>query len=226
MSRLNQNNTVSLEQLVMSASSKIIGAERKTKQIAEPAEKLIDSVFAKLSILFPVNKPKESELGYFKAEWVKTLAENGVSTVAQVQAGLSRARKDCGDRQFWPSPLQFAKWCKLSAVDAGLPSDENAFREAIKNYHRSANHAWSHEIVFQAMKETGSWLFSHGKEKEVREVFLRNYSVLVKRVCEGEQLDIAIPKALPESVSVPTPAEQAKANILELRQRFNLGGAA
>ena len=225
MNTLNQKQPVSLQKLVTSASSKVIGCERKQKQIPELAEKIIDSIFEKLSVLFPVGKPKDHELGKVKAEWTKTLAANEIATVEQVQMGLNRARRDCGDRQFWPSPLQFAKWCKLSAVDAGLPSDEAAYREALKNY-RSEKHDWSHALVFQAVKETTSWVFRNGTEKEVRELFFRNYSILVKRFLAGEQIDIAIPKALPKSVSVPTPAEQAKANIVELRQRFNLGATA
>ncbi len=225
---MNQSNSmVSLQSLVANAKSNVIGVDSiAQRQIPELAEQIINSAFEKLSVLFPVGKPKPEQLALVKSEWVKTLAANQVSTVEQIQTGLNRARLDCGDRQFWPSPLQFAKWCKASPESIGLPSDESAYREALKHYHHADKYSWSHQIVYLAVRETSTWVFSNAKEREVREVFFRNYSVLVKRFMAGENLDFSIPKALPSSVSIPTKPAAALNFIAEIKSKYRFGGVA
>ncbi|RLV60985.1 replication protein P [Parashewanella curva] len=222
------NKTQSLQELM--ASKAVVGSEPNAKapsSVSEMDKSIVDSIFDKLTVLFPVGRPKDEALATHKAEWLKTLAAQGVSSIEQIKLGLQRARMDKGDRQFWPSPLQFAKWCKLSLVEAaGLPSDDEAYQEALKNYYRSEKHTWSHQLVLLAVRETGGWLFSRGKEHEVRQVFSRNYSMLVKRFINGEQFDVELPKALPSKVSVPTPKKKALSKISDIRKQLNLGARA
>ncbi|AQS40213.1 phage replication protein P [Shewanella psychrophila] len=186
---------------------------------------IVDSVFKKLKILFPVGAPKSDVEGTHKAEWLKTLAAQKVRSRDQVQYGLDRARREVGDRKFWPSPRQFCTWCLPCAIDAGLPEPEQAFREALKYYRCAANHSWTHELVWLAMRETGSWMFSRANKKEVFEVFIRNYDVVTRRFLAGEVFDIQLPKALPPKMNIPTNPSAAKKNIALIRKRLDLRGA-
>lgn len=185
---------------------------------------IVDSVFTKLRVLFPVGAPRLEDEPTHKSEWLKTLAVQGIRSREQVQQGLNRARREVGDRKFWPTPRQFCIWCLPSANDAGLPELEAAYREALKHYHRPDRHRWSHDIVRLAVRETGSWLFAQGAEKEVFEVFSHNYTQLVRRYVAGEDFDFELPKALPAEVTVPTAPSKARQILAELRAKHGLGG--
>ncbi len=185
---------------------------------------IVDSVFEKLKILFPVGAPKSEVEGTHKAEWLKTMAVQGVRSQEHVQLGLNRARCEAGDRKFWPSPRQFCTWCLPCAHDAGVPEVSLAYREALQFYHCTARHNWSHELVYLAVRETGTWLFSRGSEKEVLAVFTRNYTMLIRRFMAGEHVDVELPAALTVKASVPTESVKAKSFIAQLRRKYGLGG--
>ncbi len=204
----------------------VVGGDRQAKR-AEPTmadRAIVDSIFVKLKILFPVGAPKSADEGVYKSEWLKTLAAQGVRTREQVQYGLNRARQEVDARKFWPTPRQFCAWCRPSANDAGMPELDAAYREALSHYHRPEKHQWSHFVVRLAVRETGSWLFARGMEKEVFEVFSHNYTQLVRRYVAGEDFDIKLPKALPESVSVPTSRSKARKILADLRSQLGLTG--
>lgn len=208
-------------------SARVIGCGEPVNDTRRPSDMdvaIVDSVFEKLRILFPIGAPKDDAVAVYKAEWLKTMAVQGVRSRDQVQYGLNRARREVGDRQFWPTPRQFCSWCVPSANDSGLPELETAFREALKHYRDAARHQWSHELVWLAYRETGFWLFSRGSQKEVLEVFTRNYSALMRRYLAGEMFDVELPKALPQGGSIPTPPERAKQKIVDLRRSFGLRG--
>lgn len=186
---------------------------------------IVDSVFSKLRVLFPVGAPRLEDEPMHKAEWLKTLAVQGIRSREQVQLGINRARREQGDRQFWPTPRQFALWCQPTACDLGLPTLEAAFKEATRHYHHPDKHTWSHDVVRLAVRETGSWMFATGLEKDVLMTFERNYKVLCRRFSRGELTDIELPKALPETVTRPTEAAKAKSIIANLRANLGLKGA-
>jgi hypothetical protein len=219
-------STQSIQTLMNTRS--VVGCGGKEHH-AEPTvadRAIVDSVFVKLRILFPVGAPKVESEGIHKSEWLKTLAVQGVRSREQVQYGLNRARREVGERKFWPTPRQFCSWCIPSANDAGLPELENAYREALKHYHRPEKHSWSHYLVHLAVRETGSWLFARGVEKDVFEVFSNNYTQLVRRYVAGEDFELKLPKALPKKVNVPTTPSNARKILAELRARYGLGGGA
>lgn len=158
---------------------------------------LIDALFERLTVLFPVGAPIPAQVGAVKSEWLKVLAVHKVLNKCTVQAGLMRARMDM-QRKYWPSPLQFAAWCKGSAADHNLPDCEDAFREAVRNYRYQTSHSWSHLLVYAAVQQVGAWAFSQSSERELRAQFEYVYSQLVRRFIEGQPIDVELPKALPK----------------------------
>ncbi|MBO2658117.1 replication protein P [Shewanella algae] len=199
-------------------------AQQSRPVVSEFDGQLIDSVFAKLKILFPIGAPKPEQEPSMKAEWLKTLVAQRIGSVEVVQRGINRARCERdGKRQFWPSPLQFCHWCHAEPDDLGLPSVEQAYREAMRHYSHVAKHKWSHAIVRLALRESGgSWLFGASAADDSFKVFERNYTMLIRRYANGEEIDFNLPKALPTRVTRPTAANKARANIADLRVKFGL----
>ncbi len=158
---------------------------------------LIDALFERLTVLFPVGSPAAAQVGAVKSEWLKVLALHNVLHKNAVQAGLMRARMDA-QRKYWPSPLQFATWCKGSAEEHNVPHGDDAFREAVRNYRHRTTHSWSHMLVYAAVQQLGSWAFSQSSERDLRAQFDHVYTQLVRRFMAGESISIELPKALPK----------------------------
>lgn len=158
---------------------------------------LIDKLFERLTTLFPANAPTGDKRSADKSEWMKVLAMHSLLNQQAVQKGLMRARQDI-NRVFWPSPLQFANWCKGSLEDHNLPSTDDAFREAVRNYRARKTHNWSHGLVYAAVQQVGTWAFSQSSERELRAQFEHVYTQLTRKFIEGHPIDIELPKALPQ----------------------------
>tara|TARA_R110001592_G_scaffold152074_1_gene379280 strand:+ start:1827 stop:2492 length:666 start_codon:yes stop_codon:yes gene_type:complete len=216
----------SIQTLVNTGS--IVGAMQgngSSRQLSEMDVAIVDSVFAKLRVLFPVGAPKDDVESLHKAEWVKTLAVQGVSSRDQVQMGLTRARREQGDRQFWPTPRQFALWCQPTAYDYGLPDLDSAYREAKRYYHNVAGHKWSHDVVGLAVCQCGTWLFATGIEKDVLTMFTRQYEILCRKYGNGELVDVELPKALPTRATRRIEPAEGKALVAKFRRQLGLRSA-
>jgi hypothetical protein len=178
-----------------------------------------------LRVLFPVGAPKSEDEVVHKSEWLKTLAMQGVRSKEQVQMGLNRARREQGDRQFWPTPRQFALWCQPTAYDYGLPDLDSAYREAKRHYHNLERHEWSHDVVGLAVRECGSWLFATGIEKDVLIMFTRQYQILCRKYGKGELVDVELPKALPTRATRRIEPAEGKALVAKFRRQLGLRSA-
>jgi hypothetical protein len=200
-------------------------ADRGAKQLSAMDVAIVDSVFAKLRVLFPVGAPKPEAEAVHKSEWLKTLAAQGIGSRDQVQMGLNRARREQGDRQFWPTPRQFALWCLPTACDYGLPDLDSAYREAKRYYHNSERHKWSHDVVGLAVRECGSWLFATGIEKDVLAMFTRQYQIMCRKFGNGELLDVELPKALSTRATRRIEPAEGKALLAKFRRDLGLRSA-
>ncbi|WP_435234507.1 replication protein P [Psychromonas sp. PT13] len=156
----------------------------------------INDIFKSLKAIFPTFKltfPDDESLRIGKKVWVKTLLEGKITTHEQIRIGMKRARAS-GD--FMPSAGKFVDWCRITASDMGLPSREDAFREAIGNLGVFITAKWSHPVVFETVKQSTCYALKNNTEKEARALFYRNYAIMVERVRRGEQLDVSIPKGI------------------------------
>jgi hypothetical protein len=215
----------SIQTLINSTQVGLPANERVSKQPSAMDMAIVDSVFAKLRVLFPVGAPKSEDEVVHKSEWLKTLAMQGVRSKEQVQMGLNRARREQGDRQFWPTPRQFALWCQPTAYDYGLPDLDSAYREAKRHYHNLERHEWSHDVVGLAVRECGSWLFATGIEKDVLIMFTRQYQILCRKYGKGELVDVELPKALPTRATRRIEPAEGKALVAKFRRQLGLRSA-
>ncbi|PKG79865.1 replication protein P [Shewanella sp. Actino-trap-3] len=215
----------SIQTLINSTQVGLPANERVSKQPSAMDMAIVDSVFAKLRVLFPVGAPKSEDEVVHKSEWLKTLAMQDVRSKEQVQMGLNRARREQGDRQFWPTPRQFALWCQPTAYDYGLPDLDSAYREAKRHYHNLAGHKWSHDVVGLAVRECGSWLFATGLDKDVLTMFTRQYQILCRKYGKGELVDVELPKALPTRATRRIEPAEGKALVAKFRRQLGLRSA-
>lgn len=134
--------------------------------------------------------------------WSATL---GGLTGVQIGAGLT-ALAETQDKQLqeWPpSAPQFRAMCENKTPEAfGLPSEDQAYREACRNAHpgMAGIAKWAHEAVYHAAKETGFYNLNTLKMADSRKLFLRNYAIACRMVMGGEKLR-PMPLALPAEVS-------------------------
>lgn len=204
--------------------SQAVGANRPPHSPNQPdpeqfraAAGVINRLFADLQALFPAwrqSYPGQADLAAAKRAWTRALVEAGVTTEEQLQWGLRRARRS--GSPFWPSVGQFIQWCQPDPESLGLPSPEQAYREACAMAHPDADHSrWSHPAVRVAAREIGSQL----PERERRKLFLRAYEIAVRRVANGEDLAAEISRGLPERPA-PRPAdpETARRHLRRMRQ--------
>lgn len=181
-----------------------------TPEQLKAAAEIINKLFAELQTCFPAWRQafgSKADMDIAKRTWARGLVEAKITSDHQLQIGLSKARRS--DSPFWPSIGQFIKWCQPNPEDFGLPSPEQAFREASKNSHPSAtNSRWSHQVVYISAREVGAFELSNLPRDKSWPIFERAYNIVVQRVLNGENLDVQIPKALPKR-SAPRRASPA-----------------
>lgn len=136
--------------------------------------------------------------------WAATL---GGMTGEQIAVGLN-ALATTQDKQLqeWPPAAgQFRALCENRDPQAfGLPSEEQAYREACRRAYRngpSLARPWSHPAVCHAALETGFHTLSTLKEDASRKLFARNYAAACRMVMDGQPLR-SIPLGLPDPDSV------------------------
>lgn len=219
----------SAQQLIQPAAELLAQTSPKAavNSVRPEHQKLVDSVFEKLEILFPIGAPSQERTAAIKAEWLKTLAVQGVLEVALVQQGLMRARKDVSSRQYWPSPLQFCQWCKQGwDGEFDLPEVRAAYREAVSHYRSGRNHHWSHPAVFICVTAIGTRAFKTCSDSELFKLFTYHYELVCRRVRAGEELLAEMPKALPpkgRSSRVATPDCAGYQRAMQLRNSMIQG---
>lgn len=214
--------TAIAEQVLQNMGSQPVNDAPVLQVDMDQHRKLVDALFERLTVLFPAGSPTHAQQAQHKAEWIKVLSLHGVLTSAAVQNGLMRARRDVGDRKFWPSPLQFVNWCRGNPEDHNMPSADDAFREAVRFYRQRKQHNWSHPVVYAAVHQVGSWAFSQSSEKELRAQFEHVYAQLVRRIIDGKPIDIDLPKALPapgQSCRIASPDCPGRLRALQLLGR-------
>lgn len=211
-------------QLMANSSS-----QKPVHQVQPAHEKLVDSAFEKLSILFPIGAPAPDKEATVKAEWLKTMAVQGVLDTALVQQGLMRARKDVSTRQYWPSPLQFCQWCKMEwDGEHQLPDVRTAYREAVSHYRSGRYHSWSHPVIYVCIMAIGTKAFKTCSDADLFKQFAYQYELQCRRVRAGEDLSTEVPKGLPakgESCRVATPECAGYQKVMQLRAKLPGHGA-
>lgn len=76
----------------------------------------------------------QADLDELRRQWVAGFAENGITTISQVEAGMRIARQQYNP--FLPSVGQFITWCKQGAAQAAGIPDKDELSELVKSFSR------------------------------------------------------------------------------------------
>ena len=182
-------------------SEKPSGTEKRQK-LPQP---LLDKLWLKMAEIYGRRWPGSFGVSVDQSHaWAATL---GGLTGEQIAVGLNAlACTEDKQLQDWPPAApQFRALCLSRDPEAfGLPSEEQAYREACRRAYRngpSLARPWSHPAVCHAALETGFHTLSTLKEDASRKLFARNYAAACRMVMDGQPLR-SIPLGLPDPDSV------------------------
>lgn len=159
---------------------------------------------------------QEGSLNLAKKYWLTCLADFLPEVI------LRAGRQVVKSQEYLPTVAAVVSACENALPLFGLPPAQAAYVEACCAPEPKARHAWSHPAVYFAGQATGWRDLASETKDTIYPAFEYNYHQLCQRVLRGENLDLKIPVALPESVSQPLSPEQNKAKMKELRAKFDL----
>lgn len=99
-------------------------APAERPQVEQTAE-IFNALFSALRAAFPAAMAgfrEQNDFNELRRQWVLAFQENGITTMAQVAAGMRIARRQ--EKPFLPSPGQFVAWCKEGRSLLGFSVDD------------------------------------------------------------------------------------------------------
>lgn len=209
-----------------------ISSPKKPKPNACEAQaaQVFNEVFRQLQVIFPAavaNLKGQSDLNEFRRQWLLAFVENGITTIAQVGAGMTLARQR--ETPWIPSPGQFVAWCREGSLRlAGLPSDDELV-EIVRHYCRERGflaapeaYSWKHPAHYWMVTALyGDMRANNWTEKELLEGARRELTVMAERIRNGESIPEPV-LVLEEKQRPPMTSEDALQRIAETRKRLGL----
>ncbi len=143
---------------------------------------VVNQLFEKLTVIMPAFKqawPKEGDFELAKKEWIIAFHQANINTIEQIKRGLNHFRLLA--TPFVPSPGEFIEWCQPSPEDIGMPSIEQAYKEAcLQARPQTWVKDWSHDGVKDAYRRTGNNSFLNESSEECNKKFAQHY----RQVCQ------------------------------------------
>lgn len=198
----------------------------------EQVAQVFNKLFNELRAAFPAsmaNFRSQDDLNEFRRQWLLAFQENGIHSMAQVDAGMRIARRQ--ERPFLPSPGQFVAWCKAGeAAQAGLPTADELV-DMIYEYCRTRGlypdaesypwqtsaHYWLVTSLYQNMRANSL------SDSELRRKAEVELAKMANRINRGERIPEPV-KALPVLGGRPLTQAQGLSKIAEIRARHGLKG--
>lgn len=191
------------------------------KAPVERVAQVINGVFTQLTATFPaaVANRSQEDMNELRRQWVMAFRENGIHSMAQVDAGMRIARRQ--ERPFLPSPGQFVAWCKQSGGALGITVEQVIaeywdWRNRSFEFTSSEQFPWSQPVMYHICVElrhrSTERQLTHGElAREAGDLL----DMWEKRVTEGKPVPpVRRAIAAPAAEHGPTPIQllQAKYN--------------
>lgn len=161
--------------------------------------------------------PSREKLQYGKKLWLSHLQ---YLRAEQIIAAAHRAIRES---EYLPTIRGLLKYCTDELEMYGLPDARTAYIEACMAQVPQDKAQWSHPAVYFAGKASDWFFLANTPERQAFPVFERNYQLLCQRVRQGEQLNLPVAPALPESVATtPLTREEQQAQMQALRKSVNI----
>jgi hypothetical protein len=218
----NNNGMINVSQIVNQVAQQARDGEYVQPTGVYTAQDFVDRVCAKLrAITKGYSKKLGSAAGEmeYKRQLALALAENDLTTDEAIEPALNYYR---GSDQWCPTPAQFVGACLMRHVAGCLPA-KSAYLEYCLN-NGNPKHKWSHPIVRASVRLSGrSYDIKTLPEEKAFPLFEQAYQVLMDRLRNGEQVDMPIPRALPEEASsrISTPKENVN-HLSSMRANLNI----
>ncbi len=197
-----------------------VPAERP--QVEQTAE-IFNSLFSALRAAFPAAMSafrEQSEFNELRRQWVMAFQENGITTMAQVAAGMRIARRQ--EKPFLPSPGQFVAWCKEGCSLLGFSVDDVMteywkWRRLVFRFPTSEQYPWPAPVLYHICIELRRQSTDRQMtEKEMRQAASSVLAGWEQRVAEGKPIPpVRRALAAPAKDCGPTPAEMLKAQYAQ-----------
>jgi len=193
-------------------------------QPSREATAFFNDLFQQLSVVFPamqIHIKTQSDLDELRKQWITAFKESGISSKAQVEAGMRKARQS--ESPYLPSPGQFIAWChEQTAIMVGLPDPEEVMKEFRRYcqdkslYDSPEAFPWSGDIMYWMCTEMRSAMIERNMTtQEVEKLADRLLKSWVSRLKGGEK--IPKPVILITHESTPSTPEKAKEGLALLK---------
>lgn len=146
-----------------------------------------------------------------KRLWARLLGEYSAEVI------MRAAEKTVKETSFLPNVHEVLQRCDVADC-LGLPSAHAAYIEACRAPSPKKAFQWSHPIVYYAGLASDWFFLANSTEDTAFPVFKRNYELLLKRLQNGENIELEIPKAIPETISTPLSREEQRQRMAELKK--------
>lgn len=181
----------------------------------EQVAQVFNGLFNQLRAAFPAsmaNFRTQEDLNEFRRQWLLAFQENGIHSMAQVDAGMRVARSQV--RPFLPSPGQFVAWCKQSGGVLNI-TVENViteywdWRNRAFEFASSEQFPWSQPVMYHICVElrhrSTERQLTHGElAREAAELL----DMWERRVIDGKPIPpVRRAIAAPAADLGPTPAQ-------------------
>jgi len=197
-------------------------APAERPQVEQTAE-IFNALFSALRAAFPAAMAgfrEQSDFNELRRQWVLAFQENGITTMAQVAAGMRIARRQ--EKPFLPSPGQFVAWCKEGRSLLGFSVDDVMteywkWRRLVFRFPTSEQYPWPAPILYHICIELRRQSIDRQMtEKEMRQAASSVLAGWEQRVAEGKPIPpVRRALAAPAKDCGPTPAEMLKAQYAQ-----------
>lgn len=193
---------------------------------------IFNELFRQLRVMFPgslANIREQSDLNEFRRQWLLAFAENGITTMAQVSAGLRIARQQ--ERPFLPSPGQFVTWCQEGeGVAHGLPTSAELYDMVVT--YNAKKYRYPSPEAFPWPSNACYWMVTRLSDRmrnlamtdaELRKECVKSLRSMVKRIDAG--IEIPAPVATIPELYTPASADTAKRFLESFKKMLGRAGS-
>lgn len=163
----------------------------------------LEVIFSAWSSQLPVDAEQRRRfLDERKRQWLRGLKENNINTEEHIQVGLQRARQEPSN--FPPSIGTFIQWCQDIERRLGLPSKEEAFKQAVNRF------GDKHIAVIHTLNAmTDVYRFQLASEHVARAIWDEEWASTIRFLVQGGVMELPsgnddeeeeAPAAAPEEV--------------------------
>lgn len=219
-----------IQQCDGTALQRIASREKAPANNTEQAALIFNELFRQLRAAFPASVAHiktQDDLNEFRRQWLLAFAENGITTIAQVDTGMQIARRQ--ETPWLPSPGQFVAWCREGSMRvAGMPSDSELV-EMVLLYSRERgylaspeDYPWAHPAHYWMVTKLYSDMRVKGwTDSELLGGARKELSAMCARIQRGETIPVPVP-VLPHKPPPPLSREEGLKKISEIRRQLGL----